>query len=374
MTEVFPINPQVVRTPCRTLSIDKSTSQSTAASIWQVVNTIPPFCGVLFLMYVLFPVSYLLVLALAVIAAGFLIRIFIIQHDCGHGSFLRSRRANDRLGRVCSLFTMISYDYWRRQHALHHTTSGNLDRRGYGDMDIYTVDEYLHLSRWQRFCYRAYRNPLVFLLFGPMVAVLYQNRIPFDKKQTTRRQRRNVHITTLTAVAIFTTLGLWIGFGKLFLIAGPVLQFGYAGGIWLFYIQHQFEHTYWKHDAEWNARYAAMQGSSYYKLPRLLQWFTGNIGFHHLHHLKESTPNYRLEQVAILHPEYQDVYTVTLWSSLKSAFLSVWDEDEERLISFRALKKKIAAVSRSGSAWPEHFRHMARGALSATETGNVRKE
>jgi omega-6 fatty acid desaturase (delta-12 desaturase) len=324
--------------------------QSATASLWQVVNTIPPFCGLLFLMYVLLPVSYLLVLALSVIAAGFLIRIFIIQHDCGHGSFLTSRKGNDRLGHICSLFTMIPYHYWKRQHALHHATSGNLDRRGYGDMDIYTVEEYLRLSAWERFSYRAYRNPLVFLLIGPPVAVFWQHRVPFDKKQTTKRQRRNVYTTNLTIVAVLLTFGLLIGFAKLFLIAAPVLYIALAAGIWLFYIQHQFEHTYWKRGAEWNSTHAAMQGSSFYKLPRVLQWFTGNIGFHHIHHLDESTPNYRLPRIYAQHPEFHDVYVVTLWSSLKTAFLSVWDERQERLISFRELRRSGRLGQNDGAA------------------------
>lgn len=314
--------------------------QSAAASIWQVVNTIPPFCGLAYLMYALLPVSYPLVLLLSVIAAGFLVRIFVIQHDCGHGSFFRSRKSNDRLGQLCSLFTVVPYYYWRRQHALHHATSGNLDRRGHGDMDIYTVREYLQLSRWQRFRYRAYRSPLVFLLIGPPVLFLWVNRLAFDKEQSTQRQRRNVHTTNLTVAGLFLALGLWIGFGKLLLIAGPVLYIAGGAGIWLFYIQHQFEHTYWKHGAEWNSTLAAMQGSSFYKLPKVLQWFTGNIGFHHVHHLNESTPNYRLPQIYEQHPEYHDVYTVTLWSSLKTAFLSVWDEQQARLISFRELRIK----------------------------------
>lgn len=326
--------------------------QSAAASVWQVVNTIPPFCGLVYLMYVLLPVSYPLVLLLSVIAAGFLVRIFIIQHDCGHGSFFRSRKSNERLGQICSLFTMVPYFYWRRQHALHHATSGNLDRRGHGDMDIYTVREYLQLSRWQRFCYRAYRNPLVFLLIGPPVLFLWVNRVAFDKKQSTRRQRRNVHTTNLTLAGLFLGLGLWIGFWRLLLIAAPVLYIAGAAGIWLFYIQHQFEHTYWKRGTEWNSRYAAMQGSSFYKLPKVLQWFTGNIGFHHVHHLSESTPNYRLQPIHERHPEFHDVYTVTLWSSLKTAFLSVWDEERARLISFRELRKKYCGGSCNVQAPP----------------------
>jgi acyl-lipid omega-6 desaturase (Delta-12 desaturase) len=320
--------------------------QSTFLSIWQIINTLVPFFGLLYLMDRLLPVSYPLVLALAVVAAGLLVRIFIIQHDCGHGSFFKSRKANDRMGYVCSLLTMVPYTYWKRQHQLHHATSGNLDRRGYGDMDICTVEEYRQLSPRERFRYRAYRNPLVFLLIGPLVMYLYQNRFPFDKAQSTRKQRRNVYLTDAVVAGALLAAGLGIGFWNLLLILGPVVYMAAGAGIWLFYIQHQFEHTYWKRGAEWNSRNAALQGSSFYRLPRVLQWFTGNIGFHHIHHLYDATPNYRLPQLARLHPEYQDVYTVTLWSSLKTAFLSVWDEEQERLVSFREIK-------RSGKLWPK---------------------
>jgi omega-6 fatty acid desaturase (delta-12 desaturase) len=318
--------------------------QSRAASIWQIINTIPPFLGLLILMYFLLPVSYALTLLVSVIAAGFLVRIFIIQHDCGHGSFFKSRKVNDRLGVLCSVLTMVPYHYWRRQHALHHATSGNLDRRGYGDLDIYTVQEYLQLSRRERFRYRAYRNPLVFLLLGPLSLYLWTNRLVLDKKQTTRRQQRNVHITNGILALLVAGLGWAIGFGTLALIAVPVLYIAAGAGIWLFYIQHQFERTYWKRGEEWNRTHAAMQGSSFYKLPKILQWFTGNIGFHHIHHLDESTPNYNLPRLFHLNPAYQDVFTLTLWSSMKTAFLSVWDEEQARLISFRELKKK--------SLWP----------------------
>ena len=324
--------------------------QRTSLSVWQLINTLVPYFGLLYLMFRLLPVSYPSVLMLAVVAAGFLIRIFIIQHDCGHGSFFKTRRANDRLGWLCSFVTMVPYFYWKRQHQLHHASSGNLDKRGHGDMDICTVDEYLQLTPWQRFHYRAYRNPIVFLLIGPPVLFLYQNRVPFDTKQSTRKQRRNVHVTSLLIVGIMLAVGWWIGFMNLLLIVGPVVYIAGAAGIWLFYIQHQFEHTYWKRGAEWNSRNAAMQGSSFYRLPKVLQWFTGNIGFHHVHHLNETTPNYRLPQVHRQHPEFQDVYTVTLWSSLKTAFLSVWDEEQERLISFRELRRSGKLWQNSGTA------------------------
>jgi acyl-lipid omega-6 desaturase (Delta-12 desaturase) len=316
----------------------------TVSSIWQLVNSVVPFLALLYLMYLSLAVSVWLTLGLGVLAGGFMVRIFIIQHDCGHGSFFRSRKANNRVGRFCSVLTMVPYYYWRRQHALHHASSGNLDHRGHGDMEIYTVDEYLKLSRRERFYYRAYRNPLVFLLLGPLVLLFIFNRLPLDRRQSTKAQRRNVHMTNLTMAGLFLALGFTIGFGHLLLIALPVLYVAGGAGIWLFYIQHQFEHTYWKRGAEWNAARAAMQGSSFYKLPRVLQWFTGNIGFHHIHHLRETIPNYRLPRLFREDPEFQDVYTVTVGSSLKTMFLSVWDEKQERLISFREMARRYMSM------------------------------
>ena len=279
-------------------------------------------------------------LLLGVLAAGFMLRIFVIQHDCGHGSFFRSRKANNRVGRFCSLFTLVPYYYWRRQHALHHATSGNLDRRGYGDVALCTVGEYRSKSKWRRFTYRFYRHPLVFLVLGPAALFLITNRLAFDRKQSSKRDRRNVYVTDLTVGVIFLALGLWIGFGKLFMIAVPVAFMAGHSGIWLFYVQHQFEHAYWKREPEWNFFSSAMQGSSYLKLPKILQWFTGNIGYHHIHHLKETIPNYRLQQCYDETPDYHHVTVITLRSSIRTTFLSVWDEEQNRLISFRELARK----------------------------------
>ncbi|MBU1637540.1 fatty acid desaturase [bacterium] len=290
-------------------------------------------------MFLSLSVSYWLTLGLGLVASGFMIRIFIIQHDCGHGSFFRSRKLNNRIGVLCSMFTLIPYYYWRRQHALHHASSGNLDARGFGDMDVYTAKEYMQLSKKERVYYRAYRNPLVFLLLGPLVLFLFINRRVADSKQYSKKDKRNVLFTDLLILALAAGFSWWIGIQNFLLIATPILYFAAGFGIWLFYIQHQFEYTYWKRGPEWNYAHAAMQGSSFYKLPRILQWFTGNIGFHHIHHLEERIPNYRLEKCYNEHPEYHDVHEITLLSSLKTMFLSVWDEQQERLISFRELKR-----------------------------------
>ncbi len=323
----------------QTLKSLKNQGPSTASSIWQLVNTILPFCGILYLMFLTLSVSYLLTLALGVLAGGLVVRIFIIQHDCGHGSFFTSRKANNRTGRLCSLFTMIPYYYWRRQHALHHSTSGNLDHRGFGDVSTRTVAEYQQMSKLERFKYRAYRNPFVFLGLGPLALYLITNRFAFDKVQTSKRERRNVYVTNATVAAMFLLLGWWLGFGTLFLIAAPVLYVAALSGIWLFYIQHQFDPAYWKRQPEWNNQSSATEGSSYFKLPKVLQWFTGNIGYHHVHHLQERIPNYRLQQVYDETPELQQAHTLTIRSSLKTMFLGLWDEERERLISFREFAK-----------------------------------
>ena len=311
----------------------------TASSIWQLANTILPFMGTVVLMYFSLSWSYWITLALAVLAGGFMVRIFIIQHDCGHGSFFNSRQWNNRVGRLCSLITLIPYYYWRRQHALHHATSGNLDHRGFGDVATCTVAEYQQMTKFERFKYRAYRHPFVFLGLGPLAIYLYTNRFVFDKVQTSQRERRNVHVTNLTVAAMLLLLGWWIGFGTLFLIAAPVLYLAALAGIWLFYIQHQFDPTYWKRQPEWDYKTSATEGSSYFKLPRVLQWFTGNIGYHHIHHLQERIPNYRLQEIYDETPEFQKVHTLTIGSSLKTMFLGLWDEEQERLISFREFAK-----------------------------------
>lgn len=315
---------------------------SIKSSLWQTFNTFIPLFANYYLMYLSLSYSYWLTLALALLAAGFTVRLFIIQHDCGHMAFFPSRTWNDRLGYVCSLFTMVPYFYWKRQHALHHSTNGNLDKRGIGDMDVFTVEEYLAMNKWQRFRYRAYRNPLVFLFIGPLVLFFVINRHWADPVQYSARDKRNVWLTNLTIAVTFGGLGWLIGYGALLKIALPVLYLAAGAGIWLFYIQHQFEHTYWKPDQEWNFVRAAMQGSSFYRLPKILQWFTGNIGFHHIHHLTPGIPNYRLETIYNENPEFRDVYEVTILSSLKTMFLSVWDAKQQRLISFRELNKKYA--------------------------------
>jgi omega-6 fatty acid desaturase (delta-12 desaturase) len=317
--------------------VAKYQNPSLQRSLWQVANTLIPYFVLLTLMYVSLSYSYWLTLALALPAGGLLTRAFIIFHDCGHGSFFKSQRANNFLGMICGLMVFTPYYQWRFEHAVHHATSGDLDRRGVGDIITMTVDEYLKLSRWGRFKYRLYRSPIVMLGLGPWFTFLISQR--FVNPISKRRERFSVYFSNLFIVALLVVAANTIGIKELLMIQLPVAFIGGLGGIWMFYIQHQFEGTYWQRHEEWDYATAAIRGSSYFKLPKVLQWFTGNIGFHHIHHLSSRIPNYALQQCMEENPEFQDVTTITLWSSLKSLGLNLWDEEQCRLVSFRQLKR-----------------------------------
>jgi len=317
--------------------VAKYQNPSLQRSLWQVANTLIPYFVLLTLMYVSLSISYWLTLALALPAGGLLTRAFIIFHDCGHGSFFKSQRANNFLGMICGLMVFTPYYQWRFEHAVHHATSGDLDRRGVGDIVTLTVDEYLKLPRWGRFKYRLYRSPIVMLGVGPWFTFLISQRFinPISKK----RERFSVYFSNLFIVALLVVAAHTIGVKELLIIQLPVAFIGGLGGIWMFYIQHQFEGTYWQRHEEWDYATAAIRGSSYFKLPKVLQWFTGNIGFHHIHHLSSRIPNYALQKCMEENPEFQDVTTITLWSSLKSLGLNLWDEEQRQLVSFRQLKR-----------------------------------
>ncbi len=307
-------------------------------SVWQVVNSF----GLMFILWIAMvlslQVSYWLTLALAVPTAGMLVRIFIIQHDCGHGSFFSSRKANDRLGTICGVFTLTPYYQWRKSHAIHHATAGNLNRRDIHDVFTMTVKEYQEASLSKKLRYRFYRNPITLFLIVPMALflVLYRFPSPISK----RKERLGVLYNDLALLAIVVVVSLLIGFRPFLQIYLPVVFIATAVGTWLFYVQHQFEETYWAEGNEWSYEAAAMEGSSYYRLPKLLQWFTGNIGFHHIHHLSPRIPNYKLEECYNENSELQDVTTLTLASSLKTINLTLWDEEEKRLITFGELRRR----------------------------------
>ena len=306
------------------------------SSIWQVVNTIIPYLALWGLMILTRHTSYWITLVLAVAAAGFLARIFIIFHDCGHGSFLGSRRANDVLGFVTGVLTFTPYRQWRHLHAVHHATSGDLDRRGPGDIWTLTVQEYLEASRWKRLSYRLARNPLVLFVLAPFYVFLIQQRFP--SRIVGKRERRGVHWTNAALLAMAIVMSLTIGIKAYVLIQFPVIMFAAAVGVWLFYVQHQFESVYWERRPDWSFVEAALRGSSFYKLPKFLQWFTGNIGFHHIHHLSPAIPNYRLEKCHRASLMFQNVKPVTLWSSMKAFSFRLWDERRKKLVGYGRLR------------------------------------
>ena len=310
---------------------------SVKSAVWQLVSSIVPLIATGFLMYWSLSVSYLLTLALALPAAGFTIRTFIIMHDCGHGSFLPSRTWNDIVGWVTGILTATPYSHWRREHAIHHATSGHLEQRGTGDITTLTVREYLSLKWARRAKYRIYRNPLILLGFGPTILLL-KHRWP-TRGMAGKREIINVHGTNLALAAMITTLSLLIGFREFMLIWLPIVLLSGTIGVWLFYVQHQFEDAYWRDGEEWDYATAAVAGSSYFRLPKVLQWFTGNIGFHHVHHLSPKIPNYRLERCHRENPTFQKVTTLTLWQSIRTLGLKLWDEESHRMVGFGHLRR-----------------------------------
>jgi omega-6 fatty acid desaturase (delta-12 desaturase) len=287
-------------------------------------------------MYLSISVSYWLTLPLAILAGGFLVRTFIISHDCGHGSFFESRKANDILGFITGVLTFTPYHHWRWEHALHHSSSGDLDRRGTGDVWTLTVQEYLESSRWRRFAYRLARNPIVLFVLAPLFLFLIRQRFPSPK--AARRERHSVYWTNLALFGLAAGLSWVFGIKTYLLIQSTILMVAGAAGVWLFYVQHQFEGVYWERTEKWDYTTAALQGSSFYKLPRVLQWFSGNIGFHHIHHLSPRIPNYHLEKCHDADPLFQSVKPVTLFSSLKSFTFRLWDEQRRRLVGYGHLR------------------------------------
>ena len=280
--------------------------------------------------------------ALTIPAAGLLVRLFMIQHDCGHGAFFRTRRVNDWVGRAISVLTLTPYDYWRRTHAAHHAGSGNLDRRGMGDITTLTVREYRALSRWNRVRYRIYRNPLVLFGVGPAYLFFVQNRIPVGLVRAGSQPWISA-MGTNAGIALLAAAAIWaVGLNAFLLLYVPVTMLAASIGVWLFYVQHQFEETHWEKDAAWNAQEAALHGSSHYDLPPVLRWFTANIGVHHVHHLASRIPYYRLPQVLRDHPELKDVGRLTILQSLRCVPLVLWDEERRRLIAFRELGSAAA--------------------------------
>jgi omega-6 fatty acid desaturase (delta-12 desaturase) len=306
-------------------------------SIWQVVNSLVPYIITWFLMYKSLSYPYWVTLLLGIPASGFLIRLFIIFHDCGHGSFFRSRKASNITGIITGILSFTPYLRWHSQHAIHHATAANLDKRGIGDLLTYTVDEYLQASKWNRFVYRAFRNPFIMFTIGPVYMILIQNRL--TNKDMTREEKYNVYLTNAAILLIASLLSLLIGIKAFLLIQVPVIYFSHVAGLWLFYIQHQFDDVSWDRGEVWDYKTAALTGCSFLKLPRVLQWFTGNIGYHHVHHLSSRIPNYKLEACHNENEMFKNVKPIKLMSTFRALFLSLWDEKQQKLISFKRLKE-----------------------------------
>ncbi len=315
----------------------------TRMALGQLATSILPFLGLWALMAVLVSKGYpyWITLALAVPAAGFLIRIFIIFHDCGHGSFLPSRAANRFVGYITGILTLTPFDDWRHAHALHHAASGDLDRRGDGDIWTMTVSEYEAAPWHLRLGYRLFRNPLVLFGLGPLFVFLVRHRWPHGSSGP--REAKSVWITNAALLGIVLVCAFTIGLKTLALVHLPIMTIAGAAGVWLFYVQHQYEDVYWARHEEWDPVRAALDGSSYYRLPKLLQWFTGNIGFHHIHHLRSRIPNYRLQECFQKVPAMQEVHVLTIPESLKSLWMHLWDEQSKQLISFRAHRRRQLA-------------------------------
>lgn len=317
-------------------------------SLLDLATSVVPYLILLVLMYLAVDSSVLLVLALSVPAAGFLLRTFIVFHDCAHGSFLPSKRANTWLGTALGLVVYESFLSWRHSHAVHHATSGDLDRRGVGDVHTLTVAEYRALAWRGRLGYRLFRNPLVMFGIGPLYAlVLHPRLVPRSARP---RIRRSVIATNVVLAVALAALCLWLGWREVLLVQTPSMLLAGAAGVWLFYVQHQFEDTYWQSADDWSYAEAALRGSSYLKLPRVLQFFSGNIGLHHVHHLSAKVPNYNLQRAHDQNPIFHDVPTLSLWDGLRAVRLKLWDERRGRLVTFteeRADRWPIATTSSS---------------------------
>jgi len=307
-------------------------------SLWQLATSLGGFLVTCAAMYLCLGISLWVSLPLSVLAAGFLVRIFIIQHDCGHGAFFRSQRANNIIGSLCSVMTLTPYAFWRRQHARHHGSWNNLDRRAASGLDIYsscmTVSEYHRLGRWQQWLYRLSRHPIVSHLILPPAVFLLLYRIPFDAAKGWNHERRAIHVTNLALVGLFGGLGLAIGFDRVLAVQLPIMVFASIIGVWLFSVQHRFERTLWVSDADWSFAEAALRGSSHLRLPRILQWFTGNIGFHHIHHLNPRIPNYRLEDCHRTIGGLQSAPVLTLRTAITTLRYALWDDDLGRMVKF----------------------------------------
>lgn len=308
----------------------------TRTSIIQLLNSIVPFFLLWFLAYQSMSVSIFLSLALSVVAAGFVVRIFIIFHDCTHGSFFKNSKANRIIGTITGIITHFAFEKWKRNHSIHHATSSNLDKRGTGDVWVMTVDEYNEASVWGKLAYRLYRTPFILFGLGPLYLFLIENR--FNRKGAKPKERWNTYLINFSIVSIYALLIWTIGWQAFLLVQLPIMLVAGSIGIWLFYVQHQFEDSYFENEEEWDYVKAAVEGSSYYKMPKVLEWITGSIGYHHVHHLAPRIPNYHLEEAHESTPPLQKATTITLATSLKSIRFRLYDQATKSFVSFKEFK------------------------------------
>ena len=303
-------------------------------SSWELAFTLLGFLALSWVMLTAVERAYWPALILLIPTAGLLLRLFLIQHDCGHGSFLPSRAANDWVGRILGVLTLTPYACWRRSHALHHASTGNLDARGFGDVDTLTVREFRSRSRWRQTLYRMYRHPLVLFGFGPAYLFLLRHRLPIGLMTAGREYWVSAIGTNLVTALVLAALISRFGLASILLVQLPVILLAGSAGVWLFYVQHQFEEGHWERDAEWSFHDAALHGSSHLELPAILRWFTANIGAHHIHHLASRIPFYRIPEVLRDRPELVAVNRLTLGDSFKTFRLALWDEEQRRMVTF----------------------------------------
>lgn len=340
----------------KTMTLHKSVKPFANAnhrkSTMQLLNTISPLLVTWVLAYLSMSVSIWLAAGLAVVASGFIVRTFIIFHDCTHGSFYQSKKKNNLLGTITGIITLFPYEKWKREHAIHHASSSNLDKRGVGDIWVMTVKEYEEASTWQKFTYRMYRNPIVMFGLGPLYLMLIANRT--NRKDAKKKEKNNTYLINIVLIIMFAALIVMLGWQAFLIVHGISLYLAAALGIWLFYIQHTFEDSYFEEESEWNYVKAAVDGSSYYQLPKVLQWLSGNIGYHHVHHLAPRVPNYHLEEAHESTPPLQYATTITMKTSLDSLRYRLYDPEQKAFITFREFgrKKKQADTAATTTAKP----------------------
>lgn len=315
---------------------------SNKRAILEVALTVLPLLFFWTLMWFALQVSFWLALLASLPVAGFLVRLFAIQHDCGHGAMFTSPTVNDWVGRIAGVFTFTPYFYWKHSHALHHVSSGNLDKRGHGDIETKTTEEYAELSGFGKFLYRLYRSPIVLFVIGPAYMFFLKQRLPFEMLNRGMKPWVSTLGTNLGIAAVFTIGIYFLGLYSFLMMQLLTVFIAGAIGVWLFYVQHQFEETIWERAKEWQREHAALMGSSYYALPKPLMWLTANIGIHHVHHLSSKVPFYKLPQILRDYPELKEIGRLTVWQSLKCIPLTLWDEQKKTMLSFRQYRRLTA--------------------------------